>query len=72
MYPCNMFYTRWSVFDAYCNWLFSVVTYVAETINVEMCDSYSKRVVGFFAERMLTVWIRHNQIKVKEIEVINI
>ena len=72
MYPCNMFYTNWGIFDAYCRWLFPIVIYVAKKMNVDEYDLYSKRVVGFFAERMLTVWIRHNQIKVKEIEVINI
>lgn len=72
MYPCNMFYTRWCFFDAYCSWLFPIVVYVAKKINVDSYDIYSKRVVGFFAERMLTVWILHNHIKVKEMDVISI
>lgn len=70
IYPCNMFYTSRQIFDRYCRWLFPIVIDVAEKMDVSGYDSYSKRVVGFFAERMLTVWILHNHIKVKEMEVI--
>lgn len=70
IYPCNMFYTSWDIFDRYCSWLFPIVIDVAEKMDVSGYDSYSKRVVGFFAERMLTVWILHNHMKVAETEVI--
>lgn len=72
IYPCNMFYTHRQTFDQYCSWLFPIVIGVAEKMDVNGYDSYSKRVVGFFAERMLTVWILHNHIKVAEMEVISI
>ena len=72
MYPCNMFFTNWKNFDAYCSWLFPIIIDVASGMDVSVYDSYSRRVVGFFAERMLTVWIVHNHIRVKEIDVINI
>lgn len=72
IYPCNMFYTHRQTFDQYCSWLFPIVLDVAEKMNVSGYDSYSKRIVGFFAERMLTVWILHNHIKVAEMEVISI
>lgn len=72
LYPCNMFYAGWQIFDQYCSWLFPIVIDVAEKMDVSGYDSYSKRVVGFFAERMLTVWILHNHIKVVEREVISI
>ena len=36
-------------------------------IDVENCDNYSRRVIGFFAERMWTVWLRKNRVKVKEL-----
>lgn len=72
MYPCNMFYTRWEVFDRYCRWVFPIVAYVADKLDIRGYDSYSERTVGFFAERMLTVWILHNHIKVAEMEVVSI
>lgn len=72
LYPCNMFYTSRQIFDRYCSWLFPIVLDVAEKMDVSGYDGYSKRVVGFFAERMLTVWILHNHIKVAEMEVISI
>lgn len=72
IYPCNMFYARRQIFDQYCSWLFPIVIDVAEKMDVNGYDSYSKRVVGFFAERMLTVWILHNHLKVTEMDVISI
>ena len=39
----------------------------AEAIDVEGYDSYSQRVIGFFAERMWTVWLRKNKLKIKEL-----
>lgn len=66
MYPCNMFITSWDIFSNYCEWLFGIVIDVARYIDVTLYDSYSQRIIGFIAERLLTVWIRHNNIKIKE------
>jgi len=66
-FPCNMFVTRRKILNQYCEWLFSFLIEVAEKINVDGYDSYSRRVVGFFAERMLTVWLRQNQLRIKEL-----
>lgn len=71
IYPCNMFYVRRQTFDQYCSWLFPIVIDVAAKMDINGYDSYSKRVVGFFAERMLTVWILHNHLKVAEMDVIS-
>ena len=34
--------------------------------NIGQSD-YSKRIIGFFAERMMTVWVIKNRLKVKEL-----
>lgn len=70
MYPCNMFIAGWNVFSNYCEWLFRIVTDAARKIDVSGFDSYSQRIIGFIAERLLTVWIRHNNIKIKEYPVL--
>lgn len=72
MYPCNMFITTWDIFSNYCQWLFEIIIDVSGKMDVSMYDSYSQRVIGFIAERLLTVWIKHNNIRVKEYPVIMI
>lgn len=66
-YSCNMFITSWEIFDSYCSWLFDIIVPAAKAIDVTAYDNYSKRVIGFMAERLLTLWILHNGIKVKEV-----
>lgn len=66
-FPCNMFVTKWDKFDEYCKWLFSFIIKAAEKIDVTKFDDYSKRIIGFFAERMMTVWVIKNRLKVKEL-----
>ena len=71
MYPCNMFITRWEVFDAYCTWLFSFLIPAAEEADVSCFDDYSKRIIGFFAERMLTVWlVKHPELRIKTLPIL--
>jgi len=67
IYICNMFVTNREILNRYCEWLFSFLIDVAEKIDVEGYDSYSQRVLGFFAERMWTVWLRKNKLKIKEL-----
>lgn len=64
---CNMFVTKREILNRYCEWLFSFLIDAAEEVDVEGYDSYSQRVVGFFAERMWTVWLRKNRLKIKEL-----
>lgn len=66
---CNMLVTRKELFDAYCEWLFSFLIPVAEQADVSKYNSHDARVVGFFAERMLSVWLHHNPIRIKPLPV---
>lgn len=63
---CNMFIARREILNDYCEWLFSFLIEAAEETDVEGYDSYSRRVIGFFAERMWTVWLRKNKLRIKE------
>ena len=64
---CNMFVTRREILNRYCEWLFSFLIEIAEEVDVRGYDNYSQRVIGFFAERMWTVWLRRNRLKIKEL-----
>ena len=69
MYVCNMFITRREVMEKYCEWLFSFLLEATKKISVEGCTEDQKRVAGFFGETMWTVWMRHQDLKVKELPV---
>lgn len=64
---CNMFVTRREILNEYCEWLFSFLIETAEHIDVSGYDAYSRRVIGFFAERMMTVWLLKHNLKIKEL-----
>lgn len=71
--------TRRNIFDSYCEWLFSFIIDATEEIHdkieiggkslLEMGHDYS-RVVGHFAERLLTVWLTRNHLRIKELPAI--
>lgn len=69
-YPCNMFVMKKAVMDVYCEWLFSFLIDAAEQLDIKSYDAYSKRIIGFLAERMLTVWLMHHQLKIRECPVL--
>lgn len=66
-FPCNMFVTSREILNQYCEWLFSFLIEAAENIDIEGADSYSQRVIGFFAERMWTVWLRKQNLRIKQL-----
>ena len=68
-YYCNMFVTSKALFDEYCEWLFSFLIPAAESADVSSYNSHDARIIGFFAERMLTVWLHHNDLKLKSLPV---
>ena len=60
----NMFFTKWSVFDAYSEWLFSLLFEVEKRVKLSPYD-YQRRVFGFMAERLIDVYCHYNKLKVK-------
>lgn len=70
MYPCNMFITNRAILNRYCSWLFDILPDSCADFDIYAYDSYSQRMIGFMAERLLTLWIIHNNISVKEIPMV--
>lgn len=62
---CNMFVTTWDRFDAYCSWLFSFLIPSAERFQADDYTGNDRRVIGYLAERMLSVWVTHNNLTTK-------
>ena len=75
-YYKNMFIARRNVFDSYCDWLFSFMIdstrEVLEQTPLSKSGTQERRLMGYFAERMLTVWLIKNRLRIKEINVMHI
>ncbi len=65
MYSFNMFIFPWHLFDSYMNWLFTILFELEKRSDINLADKYQKRVCAFMAERLQTVWIKHNNLKNK-------
>jgi len=72
VYFFNMFCMRKSLFDRYCSWLFDILFELERRIDIGDYDTYQKRVFGFISERMFSVWLHHENLKVVHQEVYGI
>lgn len=70
LYPCNLFITRKDICDQYCEWLFSIIIEAARKIDITPYDAYSRRIIGFFAERLLTVWLSRQNLEIGELPIL--
>ena len=73
LYKCNLMITRRYIFDAYCEFLFPTILEATQEIlqktNLKNLSGQQSRVMGFLAERMLTVWLVKNRLRIKELEI---
>jgi hypothetical protein len=58
----NMMIAPWDIWDDYLEWLFAILFEVKANINVSE-DAYQSRVFGFMSERLINLYILHNQLK---------
>lgn len=65
----NIMICKKTLFDEYCEWLFSIFQEMEKFVSVEGYDDYHKRVYGFISEILLLVYLRKNQFKVCECKV---
>ena len=68
-YLCNMFITKREILNQYCEWLFSFLIEAAERFDIERfaVGDKRRRTIGFFAERMLTVWLMKQELRITEL-----
>lgn len=65
-YTGNLFVAPKALFNAYCEWLFSIFFLLEDRIDTNGYDDYHKRVFGFLSEQLLIVWIKHNRLSFYE------
>lgn len=69
LYPFNMIIASGQQLSNYCTWLFPILFELETYIDFIHKDDYQSRVLGFIAERLFTLYINLNQIKVYECQV---
>lgn len=67
----NMLIASREVFDAYCRWLFAVLTQVERWVDMTDYTPYQQRLYGFLGERLLNVWVTHHSLRVCALPVKN-
>lgn len=66
IYPYNMLIAKRDIFDAYCKWLFPLLDDVYSITNFSLRNNYQRRFIGFLSERLMSLWLSHNNINVVE------
>lgn len=67
----NMLIARREIFDAYCDWLFAVLFELEKHVDMTGYTPYEQRLYGFLSERLLNVWVAHNDLRVCTVKVKN-
>lgn len=68
----NMFIMKKEIFSNYCTWLFDILFELEKRIPPEQYDKFHARYLGRISELLLDVWINTNDLKYKEVKVIDI
>jgi len=66
----NMFIMTRKDFDAYCEWLFSILEEMEKQIDITHYSSKQKRIFGYMGERLMNVWLLANKFSLHEQPVI--
>lgn len=67
----NMFVASKKVADEYCEWLFDVLAKIEQRVTIPT-DPVQSRIFGYISERLFGVYIKRNNLKVKQLYVCNI
>ena len=68
----NMFVMEYGCFCRYCEWLFPILFEMETRIDVSGYDAYNARVFGFIGERLLDVWMETENIRCRDLPVVNL
>ncbi len=68
----NMFVMSKARFDAYCQWLFTILFTLEQRIDISTYDTYEARVFGFLSERLFNIWLEKQQLRAVEIPVVSL
>lgn len=66
-YMFNMFIMKKELSDQYCEWLFDILERLELNIDLNKYDAFQARLFGRVSELLFNVWLRHNNVKSKEV-----
>ena len=73
-FMCGIHITRRNIFNAWCEWLFAFIIDATEELRAKVqfdgkdfddVPHHWSRMMSFFAERLLTVWLMKNHLRIK-------
>lgn len=70
-YYCNMAIMSKDKWDVYCEWLFDILFELEKMTDLTGYTAAEQRIYGYLSEIMLNVWIKHNNLSVKNVPVVN-
>jgi hypothetical protein len=70
LYANNMCILKREEFEKLCNWLFSILFEFEKRVDLCNYTGYQKRLFGFLSERLFTTWFIHQNLKIKELQLI--
>ena len=65
-YYYNMLICKKELFDSYSSFMFDILFELEKRVNIDNYDDYHKRIFGFISERLLNIYVMHNNFKIKE------
>lgn len=66
---CNMFVLSSPNLSAYCEWLFHILNCLESKIDISNYNQQERRVFGYLSEILLNVWVQHNNLKIKYLNI---
>lgn len=70
LYANNIFILKDFHYQKFMNWWFDVIFEFEKKVDLEKYSGYQKRIIGFIAERLLTVWFKKESLNCKELQLI--
>ncbi len=68
---CNMLIMPYDKFVSYCEWLFDILFELEKVTDLTGYSREEKRIYGYLSEILLNVWIDYNQLRIKQVSVVN-
>lgn len=70
LYANNMFILKKNDYEQFMTWWFDLLFEFENRINKADYQGYQQRIMGFIAERLLTIWVYHQNMRIRELQVI--